>query len=120
MEPHEADHQAGLEPATVQRLRALGGDGFVERLVGLLLENAPQHVAAVTEAARRGDPDSARRAAHTLRSTAGTVGATALLAAAEHVETLAVSAVEPKALAAAAAALEAEWDSLRRALTPRP
>ena len=116
MEPQES----GLEPATVERLRALGGDSFVERLVGVLLEQAPLHVAAVSEAARRGDADGVRRAAHTLRSTAGTVGALSLLAAAERVEMLAVSAVEPKALAAAAAALETEWDSLQRALSPRP
>jgi HPt (histidine-containing phosphotransfer) domain-containing protein len=116
MEPRES----GLEPETVERLRALGGDDLVERLIGLLLEQAPQHVAAVAEAARQGDAGAARQAAHTLRSTAGAVGATALLAAAEHVETLAMAAAEPEALAAAAAALESEWNGLRRALTPRP
>jgi HPt (histidine-containing phosphotransfer) domain-containing protein len=120
MEPLEAGHPAGLEPATVERLRALGGDGFVERLVGLLLEQAPLHVAAVAEAVHQGDAGAARRAAHTLRSTAGTVGATALLAAAERVEEAALAASGPEALAAAAATLEAEWNGLRQALSPRP
>jgi HPt (histidine-containing phosphotransfer) domain-containing protein len=120
MEPLEAGHPAGLEPATVERLRALGGDSFVERLVGVLLEQAPLHVAAVTEAARRGDADAVRRAAHTLRSTAGTVGATSLLAAAERVEALALAAPPPESLTEAAAALETEWNGLRRVLSPRP
>lgn len=107
---------AGLDPATVQHLRGLGGDAFVERLVGLLLEQGTLHVAAIAEAARTGDADGARRAAHTLRSTAGTVGALELLAAAEHVERLAASAASPEEITAAAAALEAEWGALKQRL----
>lgn len=94
----------------------LGGEAFVERLVGLLLEQGSLHVATIAEAARTGDADGSRRAAHTLRSTAGTVGALDLLAAAEHVETLAAAAAGPEEIAAAAAALEAEWTGLKQRL----
>ena len=102
----------GLTADTVEYLRELGGDDLLRRLVTLLVELAPQRLSALEEALLRGDLPTARRAGHALCSTAGTVGATALLDAARLVE----QAPDLPAILAATGILEREWDRLQTSL----
>lgn len=102
-----------LAAATVRHLRELGGEEFLRRLVALLLELTPQRLGALAAGLESGDLPAARHAAHALCSTAGTLGAASLLAAAQVVE----AAAGPVELRAAAGSLEAEWERLRGPLS---
>lgn len=75
-----------LEDAAIDRLRRIGGQEFVVEMIDLFLENAPQRVEAAREALAAEDSKSLYRAAHSLKSTAGNLGARALQAAAERLE----------------------------------
>jgi HPt (histidine-containing phosphotransfer) domain-containing protein len=101
-----------LAAKTVGQVRELGGDELLRRLVGLLLELTPQRLDLLRDAMRRGDLAAARMAVHALSSTAGIVGATRLLDAAQRVEK-APGAPEARA---AAEALEGEWRRLQEPL----
>jgi HPt (histidine-containing phosphotransfer) domain-containing protein len=110
----ESPELAPLAADTVEYLRELGGEDLLRRLVTLLCELAPQRLSTLEEALRRADLPAARRAAHALCSTAGTVGATALLDAARLVE----RATSRAEILAATGVLVREWtrlqDPLRR------
>lgn len=67
-----------LDPAPLRSLRALeavGGPGLADEVVGAFLESVPQSLAALREAAARGDSASLERVAHSLRGSCGIVGA---------------------------------------------
>jgi HPt (histidine-containing phosphotransfer) domain-containing protein len=102
----------GLAADTVEYLRELGGEDLLRRLVTLLFELAPQRLHTLEGALLRSDLPAARRAAHALCSTAGTVGATGLLEAARLVE----RATGLPELLAATGRLEREWDRLQEPL----
>ncbi len=102
-----------LAAKTVGQVWALGGDDLLRRLVGLLLDLTPPRLDALREALRRDDLAAARMAVHALSSTAGIVGATGLLAAAQRVE---AAPSIPEALAATEI-LEVEWRWLQGPLS---
>jgi HPt (histidine-containing phosphotransfer) domain-containing protein len=96
-----------LAPATVRELRELDVE-LLRDLVALLLELTPERLRVLDEALQRDDLPTARWAAHAICSTAGIVGATALLAAAR----LAEAAPTAPLARIAAAALAGEWHEL--------
>lgn len=65
-----------LDPAALDRIRAIGGQALVHRLLQLVLESTPQRVSDARRCARSGDLAGAAFAAHALRSSAGNAGAT--------------------------------------------
>lgn len=75
-----------LDPSAIERLRRLGGDDLVRRMIELFLEDAPKRIVAARRAVETDDMDGARRAAHSLKSAAGILGARELQTAAERVE----------------------------------
>lgn len=75
-----------LDPTGFERLRRIGGETLVEAMVTAFLENAPGRVAAVVEAHAAWDHEGIARAAHSLKSTAGNLGATAVQRIAERLE----------------------------------
>ncbi len=107
--PQETPGLAALATDTVEYLRELGGEDLLRRLVTLLCELAPQRLSTLEEALLRADLPAARRAAHALCSTAGTVGATALLDAARRVE----RADNRSEILAATGVLVREWTRLQ-------
>jgi HPt (histidine-containing phosphotransfer) domain-containing protein len=68
------DGPAQLDVGTIEGLRDLGGDEFLEELIGTFLDEAPTLLAGL----RSPDEDEVRRAAHTLKSNAATFGAAGL------------------------------------------
>jgi HPt (histidine-containing phosphotransfer) domain-containing protein len=64
-----------LDPAALGRLRESVGDELVSELVDLFLADAPTQLGALREAVESGDAETARRAAHTLKSNGATFGA---------------------------------------------
>jgi CheY-like chemotaxis protein len=65
-----------LDPSELRRLRAEpGGDELVGRLATLFTRHGPGRVEAIRDSLDRGDPESARAAAHALRGSSVTLGA---------------------------------------------
>jgi HPt (histidine-containing phosphotransfer) domain-containing protein len=90
-----------LDPAAIARLESIGGSSLVAQIFGLVLDQGPSRVANAWDGYRRGDLGAVRLAAHSLRSSAGNIGATRLFAIARQVEELALEGAEPRGSAAA-------------------
>lgn len=75
-----------MDPAALERLNRIGGQGFLVEMVELFLEHAPQRLATANEALAEGDLKTVYRAAHSLKSTAANVGAARLQALAAELE----------------------------------
>jgi PAS domain S-box-containing protein len=107
-----------LDPVALERLRASLGDGtdeFLQSLVGTFLEDAPRQLEALRTAVAQGDGPTARRAAHTLKSTAAAFGATALSDLCRELEELARDG-DVEAAAPLVARVESEYATVASAL----
>lgn len=82
-------HAPILNDSAIDRLARLGGDDLVRQMIELFLEHGPGRMAALVDGSGAGDAVRVERAAHTLKSTAGNLGAGRLQATAETVEALA-------------------------------
>jgi PAS domain S-box-containing protein len=78
-----------IDRSTVERLTATMGGAFVAELIDTFVEDARELIATLTPALAKGDFDAFRRAAHSLKSTGETVGATGLAALARELEAMA-------------------------------
>lgn len=75
-----------FDPETLVRLRTLGGDSLITKLVAIFGEYARERVRDAVTAGQSGDLDGVARAAHAVRSSAGNVGAVRLLRIATELE----------------------------------
>jgi HPt (histidine-containing phosphotransfer) domain-containing protein len=82
-----------LDPAAQERLRRLGGPRLLRQMAGLYLEHGPDRVRALREGAASDDAGQVERSAHTLKSSAGNLGALRVQRAAEVLEASAVAGV---------------------------
>jgi len=78
-----------LNPVALDRIRQLGGDSLARQIVALFRRNAPAWIEAADAALAAGDLKSVERACHSLRSSAGNLGATRLSELAAEAEELA-------------------------------
>jgi HPt (histidine-containing phosphotransfer) domain-containing protein len=104
-----------LDQAAIDSLRELGeGDAaFFDSVLDLFGRDAPVQIAAIIQGANDSDLSSLRMAAHTLKTTAATVGAVELSGAAERIERAAASGVIGSE---SVAVLEEAFDRARHAL----
>jgi HPt (histidine-containing phosphotransfer) domain-containing protein len=103
-----------LDEVQLAFLRRIGGDKLIHKLIDLVLENVPKRLAAARSALACGDAKKIGRAAHTLVSSAGNVGAVAMHEAAYNLET---AAYEPNSdLTSLLERLEARWECARERL----
>lgn len=77
---------AMIDDAMLHRLQRLGGDKLLGRMIDLFLENTPSRIASAVLGERDGNVKAVERAAHSLKSTAGNLGAGALQRIAEQIE----------------------------------
>ncbi len=75
-----------FDPETIIKLRQLGGDRLILKLVAVFGEFARDRVQDAVTAGQSGDLEGLARAAHAVRSSAGNVGALRLLAIATALE----------------------------------
>jgi diguanylate cyclase (GGDEF)-like protein len=78
-----------VDPAPLQRMHELGrqiGRHLADEIVQTWLRQSGQTLTVLQVAVRDGDPDTLRTAAHTLKGSSGTVGATALAAVCRELE----------------------------------
>jgi HPt (histidine-containing phosphotransfer) domain-containing protein len=104
-----------LDETALERLKALGGDELLAEMIDLFLEHGTERLQAALAGRRGGDRAAIERAAHSLKSTAGNLGAQALQRTAQAVELVAASAEEP-ALEELMHELEARFAEVRAAL----
>ncbi len=98
-------------------LRRLDGDKeLTDRIAGEFLEDALVKMAGLFEALAAGDAGLAERRAHTLKGSAGSVGAEALRDAAFEIES-AARTDDPSGTAILAKELERESERVRREMT---
>jgi two-component system sensor histidine kinase/response regulator len=64
-----------FDPTALEMLRRVGKDVLVARMVGMFVANAPARLAAMRAAVDSSDSDGVVRAAHSLKSSAGQLGA---------------------------------------------
>lgn len=65
----------GFDPAALEMLRRVGKDVLVARMVGMFVANAPTRLGAMRASLDSGDLDGLVHAAHSLKSSAGQLGA---------------------------------------------
>lgn len=97
------------------RFYRLGGDALVRQMVTTFVGNASDRVAAAQRAVADGDPEQLAFAAHSLKSSAGNLGATRLMTLATQIEERA-QAGGASGLAALVDELAAEFSSIRQRL----
>jgi two-component system, sensor histidine kinase and response regulator len=75
-----------LDGAALERLRRVGGNTLVHRLLELYLANGPERIRSLSDGAAAGDVQRVERVAHTMKSSAGNLGAARLQRTAEALE----------------------------------
>lgn len=101
-----------IDPVTIDRLDRLGGDDLVGKMAALFIELGPERMAAATEGLEAGDLHAIERAAHSLKSSAGNIGAAELAEVAGRLERLS----EEERAESIPAALETMERALDRAI----
>ncbi len=71
------------------RLEKLGGEQLLNKMIDIFLERSPQRLDDACLGGRVGDLESISRAVHSLKSSAGNVGATEVRDLAQRIETMA-------------------------------
>ena len=75
-----------FDESAIDRLRSIGGMRLVHELIGIFLANAPQRIESARSGLAKGDIDLVHRSAHSLKSSAGNVGANAMADIASELE----------------------------------
>ncbi|HEX6309883.1 MAG TPA: Hpt domain-containing protein [Longimicrobiales bacterium] len=75
-----------LNAAALERLRRIGGSKLLRDMAVLFLESGPDRVRSLLEGAEAGDAVRVERAAHSLKASAGNLGALRLQEAAAALE----------------------------------
>src|SRR5512135_2779222 len=80
--------EADVDLQALERLRKLGGKELVSKMVMLFTSHAESAIRDAAGGIASGDLDTVRRAAHSLKSSAGNLGALQVQAAADEIEQL--------------------------------
>ena len=79
---------SSIDKTTFEDLKQMSGAEFIVELIDTFLDDAPKLAAEMHAALAADDPDSFRRAAHSLKSNAATFGAARLAELAKGLEAL--------------------------------
>jgi HPt (histidine-containing phosphotransfer) domain-containing protein len=109
------DRAEVLDGVALERLKSLGGPELLAQMIDLFLEHGSERLRAALAGERSGDRGAMERAAHSLKSTAGNLGAQALQRSAQAIELSAPTADE-RALTGLMRDLEARFAEARTAL----
>jgi two-component system, sensor histidine kinase and response regulator len=104
-----------LDRAALEKVRAVGGPALVGRLIDMFLANAPERLARARAADGAGDAVALERAVHSLKSTAGNLGARRMQLVAEHAEAAAALGASQR-MGPLLTRLEAVFDETRQIL----
>lgn len=87
-----------FDTSAIARLERIGGAKLVRQMIGLYLDNGPARVQSILDGVAADDAARVELAAHTLKSSAGNVGAVHLQHTAQLVETAAAAGTFDTAL----------------------
>jgi HPt (histidine-containing phosphotransfer) domain-containing protein len=104
--------------ARLGQLRRVGGEKLVAELIELFFETAPRRIEAIRAGVEGGDPEGVARAAHSLTSSAGNLGAARMQDLSARLERHAMAGVAA-ALPDLLRQLQAAWAETRAALADR-
>lgn len=113
--PAEAGAIVGLDPRVVGQIRRLGGDDLLHQLVATFLEHAPGRLEGVRGGLEAGDLKRVEKAAHSLRSSLASLGASGLAQLAGDLEARSREG-DAEASGPLAASLESGFVELERSL----
>ena len=102
-----------LNEDVLEKLRKIGGEKFVNEMFRLFLEHVPGKIAAVVAAASAGDFAVVGAAVHSVKSSAGNIGAEQVFDIARQIEMLKPSEVD-KSLAPMIIELEDAFSILHK------
>jgi HPt (histidine-containing phosphotransfer) domain-containing protein len=97
---------------------AVGGEKLMNDLLAIFLENASKLVSDLEQAIAQGDAEKLMRAAHSLRGSSATLGASSLATLCQKLETMGRER-QLEGAAAQMAQLETEYARVKAALTTR-
>lgn len=86
-----ANEENPLDPVALKRLLDLGGPDLVQKMVAIFLKNGPERMRTARAGFTAKDLKVVEQAVHSLKSSAGNVGAMALMELAQEAEDLAES-----------------------------
>ncbi len=72
------DKRKDLDESVWEQLRQIGGDALIEEILSLFLERVPDIIAEAQAGYAQSDYEVVERAVHSLKSSAGSIGAFAL------------------------------------------
>lgn len=81
--------ESEIDMLTLERLRKLGGDELLTSMVLLFISHADSAIRSAADGVAAGDFEALRKAAHSLKSSAGNVGARRLQGLADQMEGMA-------------------------------
>jgi two-component system sensor histidine kinase/response regulator len=114
------DPTSPINPAVLDGIRALddnGSQGLFGKVLSLYLSDSPKLVEGILSAVEKGDGESLRRAAHTLKSSSANVGANDLPELCRKIEEMARAGEIPASGDPLLGSLEEEYRSVREALS---
>ncbi|MBL8797243.1 MAG: Hpt domain-containing protein [Planctomycetia bacterium] len=77
--------------ARLAQLRQMGGPPFVQKMIALFVEHTPPRLAGIRQGLAQGDLAAVEFAAHSLKSSAGNLGADRVQELAQEIESLAAA-----------------------------
>lgn len=117
---------SNLDPAAMQRLQRLGGDGFTGKMIELFLGYAVEKLTDARRELETGTLAGVSNAVHPLKSSSGNVGARRMQELTLRIEEAAGASRREEVAAlladldAAFAAVKPELEAIKRNLTPPP
>jgi HPt (histidine-containing phosphotransfer) domain-containing protein len=112
--PNQRDDTV-IDSSAIKRIEAIGGRVLVTKMIDLLLTHAPQRLDTAMSGNRDGDMKAVEAAVHSLKSSAGNLGATELQRLAGQAEEQA-EAGDGEGMGRLLEKLTAEWDTVRTEL----
>ena len=114
------DQTSPINPAVLEGIQVLddnGGQGLLGKVLSLYLSDSPKLMVGILSAVEKGDGESLRRAAHTLKSSSANVGATDLPELCRKVEEMARAGEIPASGDPLLGRLKEEYRSVWEALS---
>ena len=79
----------GVEPSAIASLKKIGGSSLVKKMILAFHKNVPDRILSAYEGAKNGEIEDIERAAHSLKSSAGNLGAMQMQGLSENLEMIA-------------------------------
>ncbi|HPA45667.1 MAG TPA: Hpt domain-containing protein [bacterium] len=84
------NNETCIDPTALERIRGIGGDDLLTKMIALFIQNVEKRLREASEGKAAGDSEAVGRAAHSIKSSSGNVGAVRLQRIAQEIERLAM------------------------------